>query len=130
MNKLITGSDHMKQAKNIRIFLLIAYCTPFAFLAVNGDAVFGTMLFYVIMIVSFSLLCWAILKTNRIYFLYVGNLLSFASSYIIAKLSGLESMGDYFKPFTVYSLIVAISIICMFVHTMVVLIYMSKKRNT
>ena len=107
--------------------LLIAYCIPFAFLAVNGDAVWGTMLFYGIMIVGFSLLCWRTLKVDHVSILYIGNALSFSTSYLIAKLSGLEPMGDYFKPFTSYSLTVVISLISMIAHTVVVLIHRKKK---
>ena len=110
-----------------KALLLTAYCIPFTFLAVNGDAVWGTILFYGIMIVGFSLLCWATLKTDYVSILYIGNALSFSTSYLIAELSGLEPMGDYFKPFTSYSFIVFISIISMIVHTIIVLIHRKKK---
>ena len=118
----------MKKVWRMRALLLIAYCVPFAFLAVNGDAASGTMLFYGVMIAGFSLLCWGALKTNNVAVLYIGNALSFASSYMAAKLSGLEPMGHYFKPFTSYSLIAAISVVAVIVHTIVVLIYRGKKR--
>lgn len=48
----------MKKVWTIRAFLLIAYCIPFAFLSVNGDATSGTMLFYGLMIAGFAFLCW------------------------------------------------------------------------
>ena len=48
----------MKKTWIIRALLLIAYCVPFAFLSVNGDATSGTMLFYGVMIAGFALLCW------------------------------------------------------------------------
>ena len=118
----------MKKSLIIRLLLLIAYCVPFAFLSVNGDATSGTMLFYGVMIAGFALLCWGALKTNNVAVLYVGNVLSFVSSYAVAKLSGLEPMGHYFKPFTSYSLIVAISIIAIVVQTISVLICAKKKR--
>ena len=50
------------------------------------------------------------------------------SSYAVAKPSGLESMGPYFKPFTSHSLIVAISVVVLVVHTIIVLIYRAKKK--
>ena len=56
------------------------------------------------------------------------NVLSFISSYAVAKLSGLEPMGYYFKPFTSHSLIVAISVVILIVHTNIVLIYRAKKK--
>ena len=118
----------MKKTWIIRALLLIAYCIPFAFLSVNGDATSGTMLFYGVMMAGFALLCWGALKTNNVAVLYMGNVLSFVSSYAVAKLSGLEPMGHYFKPFTSYSLIVAISVVVLIAHTIIVLIYSAKKR--
>ena len=112
----------------IRVLLLVAYCVPFAFLSVNGDATSGTMRFYGVMIAGFALLCWGILKTNDIAVLYIGNALSFLSSCAAAKLFGLEPMGHYFKPFTSHSLIVAISVVVLIVHTIIVLIYRAKKK--
>ena len=118
----------MKKAWVVRILMLITYCAPFAFLAVNGDATSGTLLFYGVMVAGFVLLLCSALKTNNIAVLYLGNLLSFASSCAVAKLSGLESMAHYFKPFTSHSLIVTISIVAIVVQTIIVLIYAKKKR--
>ena len=119
----------MNKPRRIRALLLLAYCIPFAFLAVNGDASSGTMLFYGVMTAGFALLCLAALKANLVPILYIGNLLSFASSCVFAKLSGLEPMGYYFKPFTSYSLIAAISIVSLVVHTLIVLTCVSGKRR-
>ena len=44
----------MKKSLIIRVLLLIAYCIPFAFLSVNGDATSGTMLFYGVMFAGFA----------------------------------------------------------------------------
>ena len=118
----------MKKDWIIRVFLLIAYCVPFAFLSVNGDATSGTILFYGVMIAGFALLGFGALKTNNVAVLYIGNVLSLVSSCAAAKLSGLEPMGHYFKPFTSHSLIVAISVAVLIVHTIIVLIYAAKKR--
>lgn len=117
----------MKKTTLIRILLLIAYCVPFAFLSVNGNATSGTMLFYGVMIAGFALLCWGAIKTNNVAILYIGNVISFASSYGVAKLSGLEPMGHYFKPFTSYGLIIAISIVAIVIQTVIVLICAHKK---
>ena len=113
----------------IRILLLPAYCVPFAFLCVYGDAVSGTMLFYGAMIAGFGLLCWGALKTQNVAIVYIGNALSFVSSCAAAKLSGLAPMGHYFKPFTSHSLIAAISAAAVIVHTIAVMIYMAKKKR-
>lgn len=117
----------MKKTTLIKILLLIAYFVPFAFLSVNGDATSGTMLFYGVMIVGFALLCWGAIKTNNVAILYIGNVISFASSYGVAKLSGLEPMGHYFKPFTSYGLIIAISVVAIVIQTVIVLICAREK---
>ena len=119
----------MKKQWTIRALLLIVYCVPFAFLSVNGDATLGTMLFYGVMIAGFALLCWGALKTKNVAVLYIGNCLSFLSSYTTAKLFGLEPMGYYFKPFTSHSLIVAISLVALIVHTIILLFYKAKKKE-
>lgn len=108
--------------------LLIVYCVPFAFLSVNGDATSGTMLFYGVMIAGFALLCWGSLKTNNVAVLYIGNGLSFLSSYTAGKLSGLEPMGHYFKPFTSHSLIVVISVVVLVAHTIIILFFRTTKK--
>ena len=118
----------MKKQWTIRALLLIVYCVPFAFLSVNGDATSGTMLFYGVMIAGFALLCWGALKTNNVAVLYIGNGLSFLSSYTAGKLSGLEPMGHYFKPFTSHSLIVVISVVVLIVHTIIVLVFWTTKK--
>ena len=118
----------MKKQWTFRALLLIVYCVPFAFLSVNGDATSGTMLFYGVMIAGFALLCWGALKTNNVAVLYIGNGLSFLSSYTAEKLSGLEPMGHYFKPFTSHSLIVVISIVVLIVHTIIVLVFRTTKK--
>lgn len=118
----------MKKQWTIRALLLIVYCVPFAFLSVNGDATSGTMLFYGVMIAGFALLCWGALKTNNVAVLCIGNGLSFLSSYAVGKLSGLEPMGHYFKPFTSHSLIVIISVVVLVVHTIIVLVFRTTKK--
>ena len=117
----------MKKTAGINVLLLTAYCIPFAFLCVYGDAVWGTMLFYGFMIAGLAVLCKETLKTNCVSLLYIGNALSCASSYTAAKLSGLEPMAYYFKPFTAYSLITALSIVSVIAHMMIVLIRNKRK---
>lgn len=119
----------MKKSQIVRVLLLIAYCIPFAFLAVNGDAASGTMKCYGVMVVGFSFLCWLALKTQNIVTLYIGNALSLASSYIVAKLSGLEAMGEYFKPFTSYDLIVVISVVAIIIQTVVGIVCLRNRQK-
>ena len=113
----------------IRAVLLLLYCIPFAFLSVNGDAQSRTMLFYVLMAIGFAGLCIMSLKTNNIPIIYVGNILSFASSFMVGKLSGLEPMGYYFKPFTSYILIVVISILATILQSVLVLSVKRKQKR-
>ena len=90
----------MKKSWLIRALLLIAYCMPFAFFSVKGDITSGTMLYYGVMIVSFVILYRCALKTDNVPIIFIGNILSFMSSYLTAKLSRLDPMEWYCKPFT------------------------------
>ena len=117
----------MKKQGFIRACLVIAYCVPFSFLCVNGDASSGTMVYYGVMIAGFALLCWAALRTDNVAVLYIGNGLSLASSYGVAKLTSLDPMGYYFKPFTAYSLIVTISVVALIVQSIIIGICVKKK---
>ena len=40
----------------IRVLLLLGYCIPFVFLAMNEDAITGTLWFYLVMILGFGAL--------------------------------------------------------------------------
>ena len=72
----------MKKTCLIRALLLAAYCVPFAYLSVKGDVTSGTMLYYGVMIVSFVILYRCALKTNNVPIIFIGNILSFMSSYL------------------------------------------------
>ena len=111
-----------------RTALLLLYCIPFAFISVNADAQSGTVLFYVFMAIGLAGLCTICLKTNNVPVIYAGNILSFASSYLAGKISGLEPMGYYFKPFTSYSLIFAVSVLAA-VLQMVPLLFVGRKKK-
>lgn len=113
----------------IRILLLIAYCLPYAFFAINGDANFGTMMFYYVMVVAFFLLCFVSIKTNNIASIFIGNILSFVSSSISLMFGDLETMSWYFKPFTAQSLLMVISIVVMIIQISVVVVYKIRSRN-
>lgn len=119
----------MKNSFASRTLLLIAYCVPFAFLAVNGDGAHGTMLFYGVMAAGFAIACRGALKTGDTAIIYIGNALSFASSHGTAKLSGMEPMGHYFKPLTSHSLITAISVFAVIVQILAVIIYRRRKKT-
>ena len=112
----------MKKVWIVRLRLLAAYCIPYVFISVSGDAAFRTSWFYGIAAAGFTLLCWLSVRTRNIAILFLGNILSFLSSYAFAKLSGLEEMGEYFKPFTSHSLIVAISVALFIIQSFIVLV--------
>lgn len=59
----------------LKILLLVAYCVPYSFLAVNGDGTSGTMLFYGVMVVAFVVLCTLSIKTHNAWIIVVGSML-------------------------------------------------------
>lgn len=93
------------------VALLLAYCTPFAFLAMNEDLQSGSLYFYLFMLISFLVLCFTAVKSDNSQVLFPGNLLSFISSYIFIQLFNLNEESYYFKPFTAVGLLVAVTII-------------------
>ena len=119
----------MKKTWLIRVLLLIAYCVHYAFLAINGDATSGTMLFYGVMVAAFSLLCWSSIKTNNMMIVFIRNVISFLSSYIVALSSDLEAMAWYFKPFTAQSLLITISVVVTVIQVIAVIVYKVKTRK-
>ena len=120
----------MKKSWTVRLWLLAAYCVPYVFIAVSGDAAFRTAWFYGIPVAAFVLLCWLSLRTKNIGVIFLGNILSFASSYGFVKLYGLEEAAGYFKPFTSHSLIVAISIALFVVQAFAVLVHTLPKEES
>jgi len=86
--------------KLIKFLMLMAYCIPYGYLAMNGDATSGTMIFYGFMIIGFGTLCRTAIKTHNTIILIIGNILSFISSYLFTLRNLPEEWGWYFKPFT------------------------------
>ena len=112
----------------IRILLLLAYCVPYAFLSINGDANSGIMIFYGVMVVAFFLLCFVSIKTKNIAIIFIGNIFSFVFSYICVMLGDLEAKAWYFKPFTAQSLLMVISIVVTIIQVSAVIGYMKKNK--
>ena len=83
----------------IRAVLLLGYCAPFVFLAMNEDATFGSLWFYLVMIIGYGALCYGSVKTKNSWIVVVGNVLSFASTRIFAWRFRTEKWEYYFKPF-------------------------------
>ena len=118
MKKLIT-----------RISLISGYCIPFVFLAMNEDAVTGTLWFYLVMILGFGALCYSCVKTKNTIIVVLGNLVSFASSCIFAWLFQTEKWEYYFKPFLPNQLIVFETVIAFAIQIIVVLCLVKRNRN-
>lgn len=110
----------------LKILLLLGYCIPFVFLAMNEDAVTGTLWFYLIMIVGFGVLCYGSLKVKSVWIIFVGNILSFISSCIFAWTFQTEKWEYYFKPFLPNQLIIFETVIALIIQ----ISYIIKKYKT
>lgn len=113
----------------IRMLLLIGYCIPYAFFAINGDISSGTMLFYGIMIISLTLLSYIATKTKNVVILIIGNILSYLSSYLFMLQNQTEEWGWYFKPLTANTLLLTISIIALLLQCVFAYVYHGRQRK-
>ena len=117
--------------KNItKALLLLGYCLPFVFLAMNEDVTTGTLWFYLIMIIGFGTLCFGSIKANNSLIVLVGNILSFVSSCIFACLFQTEKWEYYFKPFLPNQLIIFETIIVFFIQIIFVVYYSIKSNKS
>ena len=89
-----------------RFILFLFYCIPFVFLAMNEDAVAGTLWFYLIMILGFSVLCYICIKTKNYAIIFIGNIASFISSCVFSLIFCTDKWEYYFKPFLPNQLII------------------------
>lgn len=90
----------------LRLLLILGYCIPFVFLAMNEDATFGTLWFYLIMAVGFSCLSYVSAKSKNTWIIVIGNILSFVSTCLFAWYFQTEKWEYYFKPFLPNQLII------------------------
>ena len=110
----------------IRALLLLGYCVPYVFLAMNEDATVGTLWFYLIMIFGFSALCFGCIKTKNWWIVVIGNILSFTSSCIFAWNFQTPKWEYYFKPFLPNTLIIFETVI-VFAIQIIIAIRLRKK---
>ncbi len=117
--------------KLIKFLMLMAYCIPYVYIAMNGDATSGTMIFYGFMIIGFGILCRTAIRTHNTIILIIGNSLSFISSYflILRKLPS-EEWSCYFKPFTPVGLLVLITIVSFMIQIASIIIVKVRKAST
>ncbi|ABW17680.1 hypothetical protein [Alkaliphilus oremlandii] len=110
----------------IRFLMFLAYCVPYGYLAMKGDATFGTMIFYGLMIASFGILCRTAIRTNNAIVLIIGNVLSFISSYLFTFKNLSEEWGWYFKPFTPMSLLLLITTVFFTIQVLIIFRFSKK----
>lgn len=113
----------------VKVLLLLGYCIPFVFLAMNEDAATGTLWFSLIMVAGFSTLCFVSIKHKKTWIVVVGNILSFVSSCIFAWLFQTEKWAYYFKPFSPNQLIIFETAIAFLIQIIFVIPYQRKENN-
>lgn len=117
--------------KNIlKTILLLFYCTPFVFLAMNEDVTVGTLWFYLFMIIGFGALCYGCVKTKGSWIVVIGNILSFASSCIFAWNLQTPKWEYYFKPFLPNQLIIFETVIAFLIQIAFVIHYTRKSNGS
>ena len=112
----------------VRIILLLCYCIPFVFLAMNEDAAKGTLWFYLVMILGFTALCYLCIKTKNYSIVIIGNLLSFISSCIFVLSFYTDKWEYYFKPFLPNELIIFETVIAFLIQIIFVIHHSKKER--
>ncbi len=116
--------------KNVlKIILTAGYFIPFVFLAMNEDAITGTPWFYLVVTVSFGLLCFGAIKSGSPWIVIVGNIVSFASSCTFAWFFHTEKWEYYFKPFLPNQLIIFESVIAFLIQIIFVIRHKIKEKG-
>lgn len=111
----------------IKIIMLLAYCVPYTYLAMNGDISSRTMIFYGFMIACLGTLCFIAIKTKNAPILVIGNILSFISSYFFILRNQTEEWNWYFKPFTSFGLLRWTTIVAFVIQVLFLFHFMKNK---
>ncbi len=82
-----------------QILLLMGYAIPFPFLALYGDATYGTMQFYGLMVIGLFLLCKTSIKFGYYKIIILGSILNYFFSYFLMLQHQTEIWSWYFSPF-------------------------------
>ena len=128
MTKIIEGRKlSMKWIS--RVLLLLLYSVPYAFLAIYGDAQWGSLWLYLPMIVGFTVLAIIAHVTKNEVIVIVGNVLSVISSYTALAVSGIGAMSWYFKPVTTHILIGLLSAVAMGAQFPTAIVRINKRRT-
>lgn len=113
----------------IRIALIIGYCIPFVFLAMNEDATTGTLWFYFVMILGFGVLCYYSVKTKNTFIIILGNIMSFISSISFTWFFQTEKWEYYFKPFLPNRLIIFETVIAFLIQIIFAICLIKKHKE-
>lgn len=115
--------------KIFRRLMLLFYCIPFAFLAMYGDAMSGSMMFLGVMLAGFGLLCSVAVITNNANVLIIGNLLSFLSSTFFTLIYLPVEWSWYFKPLTPMLLLILITTILFSIQYFIIRLFSKHKKR-
>ncbi len=113
----------------LNILFLISYAVPYAFLSMNEDATKGTLWFYLIMIISFGLLCFFSLKRKQYTIILIGNIFSFITSFACVKLFQTEKWDWYFEPFYGETMLIFITVIAFSIQIIWMMTHYKKQKN-
>lgn len=111
----------------VKIILLILYCFPYVYLAMDADLRKKSTLLYGIIIFCFLVYSIILRKIKNIQVLIIGNILSYLSSYYFISINETEKWSWYFKPFTSTGLLILISVI-LFTFQLIVILYTGSKK--
>ena len=114
--------------KITQLILILGYSIPYVFLAMNEDATCGTPWFYFVMIFILGAFCFSCIRTKNSWVVFVGNILSFVSSFMFAWNFQTEKWEYYFKPFLPNQLIVFETIIVFVIQIVFVMYYKNKEK--
>ena len=107
----------------IKALLLLGYCVPYVFLAMQGDITYNTMSFYLFLVLGLSVLLFFVIKYKEYSLLIIGNLLSFITSFTFMQFYYTELWDWYYKPFSASMFIATITAVIASIEYLVIFAY-------
>lgn len=89
----------MKKRNTVSVLILLAYCVPYVFLGMYGDAMYHSLWLYGLMVAAMTGLGWYCGKTRRIPVALLGNLLSLLLSCLLTQVIFGDDWNHFFKAF-------------------------------
>lgn len=120
----------MKGKRTDRLAMLAACAVPYVFLGMYGDAVYGSVLGYLPMLVWMGWESRMAAKPRSLSVLLGGNLLSFLSSSLFMRLLQTPRWSWYFKPLTAFGFLGAASLLILLAQGFVVCLLRARTSNT